>query len=138
MITTQVENSLNHLLQDKKETVLAIGNDIIYLPCFEKSLTPEFIDKVFASEELDYILAFSEPVLRYASTFAAKEAVYKCLKQLHPNSAIAWKQVKILRKKPAGQPEVFVDKPEVAGSHKISLTISHDKDYVWAIALATE
>lgn len=136
MIAEQLENSLRELTEAKKENILAIGNDIIYLPNFEKSLTPEFINKVFAPEELDYIRAFSEPVLRYASTFAAKEAVYKCLKKIHPHRTIAWKEIKILRKKPAGRPEVFIQPS--TGNHKISITISHDKDYVWAIALVTE
>jgi holo-[acyl-carrier protein] synthase len=135
MIVDLLEKSLHQVIEAKKESILAIGNDIIYLPNFEKSLTPEFVNKVYAPEELTYILAFSDPVLRYASTFAAKEAVYKCLKQIHPHQTIVWKEIKILRKKPAGQPEVFIEPLAAASHHKISITITHDNDYVWAIAL---
>lgn len=135
MIVEQLENSLRRITETKKENILAIGNDIIYLPNFKKSLTPEFINKAYAPEELDYILAFSEPVLRYASTFAAKEAVYKCLKQIQPQHTIGWKEIKILRKKPAGQPEVLIEPSKAASNYKISITISHDNEYVWAVAL---
>jgi holo-[acyl-carrier protein] synthase len=138
MLAEHLENSLKDISEGKKESISAIGNDIIYLPNFEKSLTPEFISKVYSPEELDYILAFSEPILRYASTFAAKEAVFKCLKQIHPHQTIAWKQIKILRKKPAGQPEVFIAPSVVTIKDKVGLTISHDKDYVWAIAFVME
>jgi holo-[acyl-carrier protein] synthase len=138
MLVDLLEKSLSQAVETTKARILAIGNDIIYLPGFKKSLTPEFIDKVFAPEELTYILAFSEPVLRYASTFAAKEAVYKCSKQVYPHQTIAWKKIKILRKKTAGTPEVYIESPDAISHHKISLTISHDKDYVWAIALVTE
>jgi holo-[acyl-carrier protein] synthase len=137
MIVDLLEKSVHEVVETKKEGIMAIGNDIIYLPNFEKSLTPEFTRKVYSPEELDYILAFSEPVLRYASTFAAKEAVYKCLKQIHPHQTVSWKEIKILRKKPAAQPEVFIEPSVAYRNYKIALTISHDNDYVWAIALTS-
>jgi holo-[acyl-carrier protein] synthase len=138
MIANQLENDVRHIIEFKKENLLAIGNDIIYLPHFEKSLTPEFINKVFAPEELGYIRAFSDPVLRYASTFAAKEAVYKCFKQLYPDQTMAWKSIKIIRKMPSGKPDVMIDSIIYNSIHKIILTMSHDKDYVWAIAIIIE
>jgi holo-[acyl-carrier protein] synthase len=109
----------------------AVGNDVVHLPNFLTSLTDDFKKKVYTAAEIDYCEQFAEPLLRYASTWAAKEAVYKAVKQLHPKP-LSWKKIEISRAKPAGQPQATVHQhPE---RFKISLTISHDGDYIWAIA----
>ncbi len=110
---------------------LALGNDLVHLPAFTHSLTPEFIDRVYSPAELAYCHSFSEPLLRYASTWAAKEAVYKALKQVSTNMP-GWKQIEIIRYMPAGQP--FVNLPAAFATFKVSLSISHEGQYAWAIA----
>jgi holo-[acyl-carrier protein] synthase len=113
----------------------AIGNDLVYLPNFETSFTPAFIAKVYTQPELDYCQQFSQPLLRYASTWAAKEAVYKALKQL--GTAIAgWQNIEILRNKIAGQPTVVLH--QYPNKFDISLSISHDGDYVWAVVVVKQ
>jgi holo-[acyl-carrier protein] synthase len=87
-------------------------------------------DLVFA--EIVYCDQFDDSLLRYASTWAAKEAVYKAIKQID-DSTLGWKKIEITRNKPAGKPGVIIYKDTC--SFKISLTISHDGDYAWAIAL---
>ena len=109
----------------------AVGNDLVFIPDFKVSLTPLFKNKVYTTNELAYCDLFDDALLRYASTWAAKEAVYKALKQLDP-AAIAWKKIEILREKIAGRPNVVLH--QNPDKFKISLTISHDGDYVWAIA----
>jgi len=109
----------------------AVGNDLVFIPDFKVSLTPLFKNKVYTANELAYCDLFDDALLRYASTWAAKESVYKALKQLDP-AAIAWKKIEILREKIAGQPNVVLH--QNGDKVKISLTISHDGDYVWAIA----
>lgn len=109
-----------------------IGNDVVHLPTFHLSLTPEFIQKVYTEPELNYCRQFAEPLLRYASTWAAKEAVYKALKQADAAPA-GWKNIEITRHKPSGQPTVVLH--DTLQQVTISLTISHDGDYVWAAAL---
>ncbi|WP_295672423.1 holo-ACP synthase [uncultured Mucilaginibacter sp.] len=109
-----------------------IGNDLVYLPDFSASFNDLFKKKVYTAAEITYSDAFENSVLRYASTWAAKEAVYKAIKQINP-STLGWKKIEIIRKKNAGQPQVIIHSPET--NYKISLTISHDGDYVWAIAL---
>lgn len=109
----------------------AVGNDLVFIPDFKISLTPLFKNKVYTPNEIAYCNLFDDALLRYASTWAAKESVYKALKQLDP-AAIAWKKIEILREKIAGQPNVVLH--QNADKFKISLTISHDGDYVWAIA----
>jgi len=126
-------NAVNKLITDFKiDKNFAIGNDVVYLPNFETSFTNEFKAKVYTQNELDYCQQFSQPILRYASTWAAKEAVYKALKQL--GSAVAgWQNIEILRTKIAGKPSVILH--QYPHKFDISLSISHDGDYVWAIAL---
>ncbi|RYY33258.1 MAG: 4'-phosphopantetheinyl transferase superfamily protein [Sphingobacteriaceae bacterium] len=109
----------------------AVGNDLVHVPTFELSLTPEFKSKAYTENELAYCNRFAESLLRYASTWAAKEAVYKAVKQLD-NTATGWKKIEIIREKIGGKPSVKLHyHPQ---KFKISLTISHDGDYVWAVA----
>ena len=125
----KIETCLANLYTDK---TIAVGNDLVFIPDFEKSLSPEFKAKVFTANELAYCNQFSNSLQRYASTWAAKEAVYKALKQID-GSPLAWKKIEILRDKPAGQPRVKLHQnPE---KFSISLTLSHDGDYTWAIAI---
>lgn len=110
----------------------AIGNDLVFIPYFKTSLTDGFKKKVYTANEIAYCDLFDDSLLRYASTWAAKEAVYKAVKQLSTDT-LSWKKIEITREKPAGRPGVIVH--QYPGKYNISLTLSHDGDYVWAIAL---
>jgi holo-[acyl-carrier protein] synthase len=129
LMENEIIKSLNALTNSKN---FAIGNDLVFLPDFEASLNDLFKKKVYTDGEIAYCDQFDNSLLRYASTWAGKEAVYKALKQLD-DSALGWKKIEIIRKKNAGEPQVLLhNNPD---TYKISLTISHDGDYVWAIAL---
>lgn len=112
---------------------IAIGNDIVHLPTFRKSCTPAFIRRVFTPAELEYCAKFSDPYLRYASTWAAKEAVYKAIKQTDDLTKLWWRDIEILRAKAAGTPTVQIKKLKI--SLEFSVSISHDGDYVWAVVV---
>lgn len=107
------------------------GNDIVFIPDFEKSFTESFKSKVYTANEIAYCDQFENPLLRYASTWAAKEAVYKAVKQIDP-SPLGPKKIEIRRDKPVGRPEVILHRE--SAKFDIALTISHDGDYAWAIA----
>jgi len=109
-----------------------VGNDLIFIPDFSASFNDLFKKKVYTAGEIAYCDQFNDSLLRYASTWAAKEAVYKAIKQFDP-STLGWKKIEITRNKPAGQPQAIIHKDNAG--FNISLTISHDGDYVWAIAL---
>lgn len=127
-----MENKLFHTINETiTDEKLAIGNDLVFLPDFQESFNELFKKKVYTEAEQTYCNSFDQPILRYASTWAAKEAVYKAIKQINPQS-LGWKKVEILREKIAGKPEVKIHHEH---SYKISLSISHDGDYVWAVAL---
>ena len=124
----ELEKSLISTINHQK---YAVGNDLVYLPTFEASFNELFKLKVYTADEIAYCEQFDDSLLRYASTWAAKEAVYKALKQID-KSALGFKKIEIIREKNAGQPNVTIHQklPNV----KISLTITHDGEYVWAIA----
>jgi holo-[acyl-carrier protein] synthase len=112
---------------------VAVGNDLVHLSAFDKSLTPLFVQRGYTAAEIAYCEQFSDSRLRYASTWAAKEAVYKAIKQVNGAARLWWRDIEILREKPQGRPIVkvrgYTEAPE------FSLTISHDGDYVWALAV---
>src|SRR5690606_22215198 len=93
---------------------------------------PLFQKKIYSSEEILYCDQFDKPMLRYASTWAAKEAVYKSIKQLCP-VPIGLAKIIIIRDKVAGIPRVIL--PEAFSHLEVSLSITHDGDYGWAIAI---
>jgi len=128
-----MENKLTQALEQLTTNKnFAIGNDLVFIPHFKASLTDVFKKKVYTYNEIAYCDQFDDSLLRYASTWAAKEAVYKAIKQID-NNTLAWKKIEITREKPAGKPGVILQQyPE---KYNISLTLSHDGDYVWAIAL---
>lgn len=129
-MNNEILKSVEMFIADKN---FAVGNDIVFIPDFDKSLTPLFKSKVYTANEIAYCDLFNPSLLRYASTWAAKEAVYKAIKQLDASS-LPWKKIEIIRNKVAGIPQVNIHAEQK--KIRISLSISHDGDYVWAIAIA--
>ena len=129
-MNNEILKSVEVLAADKN---FAVGNDIVFIPDFAKSLTPLFKEKVFTVAEMEYCNQFDNALLRFASTWAAKEAVYKAIKQLN-SAALPWKKIEISRDKIAGKPQVTLHTNQQPIS--ISLSIAHDGDYAWAVAIA--
>ncbi|HKG05446.1 MAG TPA: holo-ACP synthase [Pedobacter sp.] len=128
----------NELLKSLEEwnagQKFAVGNDLVFIPDFKLSLNPMFKSKAYTDAEIAYCDRFEDSLLRYASTWAAKEAVYKAVKQIDP-MAMSWLKIEIIREKIGGRPHVvFHHNP--ANPFRVSLTLSHDGDYAWAIAIA--
>jgi holo-[acyl-carrier protein] synthase len=115
------------------EGSFSVGNDIVFLPDFILSFNPMFQKKIYTPEEILYCDQFDKPMLRYASTWAAKEAVYKSIKQLCA-IPIGLSKITIIRDKVAGIPRAVL--PASFSHLEVSLSITHDGDYVWAIAIA--
>lgn len=110
----------------------AIGNDIVFLPAFKDTFNALFKKKVYTEQEIMYCEKFDEPLLRYASTWSVKEAVYKAVKQIS-QKPISFKKIAIQRSKIAGKPTVQL--PQEYSFLNIAISISHDGDYVWAVAI---
>lgn len=113
----------------------SIGNDIVYLPEFKHSLTEYFITKVYTERELHDCQTFHTPLIRFASTWAAKEACYKAIKQLYPELRFWWKSLEIVRKKENQVPYLNFTKFPIPMN--TSLSISHDGNYCWAVCMIT-
>ena len=114
------------------QRTFAVGNDLVHIENFKLSLSDLFKKKVYTPSEIAYCESFTDSLQRYASTWAAKEAVYKAIKQLDP-SPLGWKKIEISRAKKAGMPIVLL--PDHLKKYELSLTISHDAEYTWALAL---
>ena len=125
----ELEISVNQITAQQP---FAVGNDLVYIADFRLSLSDLFKNKVYTPAEMAYCESFSDSVQRYASTWAAKEAVYKAVKQLDV-SPLGWKKIEIRRAKKAGIPTVIL--PPHLKNYQVSLTISHDGDYAWALVL---
>ena len=125
----KISIDITELLNDQR---FSVGNDLVFIPDFKAFFNDLFKNKCYTANEIAYCEQFDDSLLRYASTWAAKEAVYKAIKQLNPE-ALGPKSIEILHEKIAGRPYVAIRKDNYA--FKISLTISHDGDYAWALAL---
>ena len=129
-----METKLTETLEGLAQQQFAAGNDLVFVPGFEPSLTSGFKNKVYTEQEIAYCDQFADSLLRYASTWAAKEAVYKAVKQLDKTTA-GWKNIEIIREKIGGRPHVILHQPQLANI-SVSLSITHDGDYAWAVAIA--
>lgn len=130
IIPVQIVDELELLM---KNNSVVVGNDLVHLPTFIKSCTPYFIHRGYTQDEVAYCEQFADSTLRYASTWAAKEAVYKAIKQMDDSIRLWWRDIEIHRPKPQGKPAVRVKKLNIPLA--FSLTITHDGDYVWALAI---
>ena len=126
---SELEISVNQITAQR---TFAVGNDLVHIENFKLSLSDLFKNKVYTPAEIAYCESFSDSLQRYASTWAAKEAVYKAIKQLDA-SPLGWKKIEISRAKKAGMPTVVL--PDHLKKYELSLTISHDAEYAWALAL---
>jgi holo-[acyl-carrier protein] synthase len=125
----ELEMSVNQITAQR---TFAVGNDLVHIENFKLSLSDLFKNKVYTPAEIAYCESFTDSLQRYASTWAAKEAIYKAIKQLDP-SPLGWKKIEISRAKKAGMPTVVL--PDHLKKYELSLTISHDAEYAWALAL---
>ena len=127
-----MKNDLSNIISELNLQDFAVGNDIVFLPDFNSSFNALFQKKVYTQSEIEYCELFDLPLLRFASTWAAKEAVYKAVKQVN-RQPLAFKNIEIIRSKIAGIPRVTL--PEDFSDLEISLSITHDGDYACAIAI---
>lgn len=111
----------------------AVGNDLVLLSEFEKSFNKLFEEKVYTKNEIGYCNLFADPMLRFAATWAAKEAVYKAIKQID-QKPLSFKKIEIKRDKIGGVPTVVLHRSN-DNSFQISLSITHDGAYAWAVAV---
>ncbi|MDP8213282.1 MAG: holo-ACP synthase [Candidatus Zapsychrus exili] len=115
--------------------VLGIGTDIIEVQRIKKAIDrwgDNFLKHVFLDEEIEYAQRNKFPAQNFAARFAAKEAVYKALKD---KSHISWKDIKILNDE-SGKPYCIINDKNFKS--KVMVSLSHTQNYAVANAIITE
>lgn len=115
--------------------ILGIGIDIIEINRIEKIINrwgDNFLNHVFNTEEIEYSRKFINPAQHFAARFAAKEAIYKALKN---QINVTWKDITILNDA-AGRPYCKLN--DKTFNDKILISLSHSDNYAVANAIITK
>jgi holo-[acyl-carrier protein] synthase len=108
-----------------------VGIDIVEIDRIARQIhNRRFLKRVFTAQEVAYCRARRKSAQHFAVRFAAKEAVWKAIgdpKLLHRHIQV--------RNRRDGKPEVFFPKPFTALARRISISLSHGRDYAVAMAV---
>ena len=108
-----------------------IGVDIVEIQRVAKAVrNPRFLKRVFTSTEVAYCRSRKNSAQHFAVRFAAKEAVWKAVgepKLLHRDIQV--------RNRPDGKPEISFPKPFASLARRVSISLSHGRDYAVAMAV---
>ena len=108
-----------------------IGADIVEIDRIARSVrNPRFLKRVFTPQEVAYCRARKNSAQHFAVRFAAKEAVWKAVGQpklLHRDIQV--------RNRANGKPEIVFAKRFKKLAKRVSISLSHGRDYAVAMAL---
>lgn len=121
---------------------MTVGIDIVDIRRIGRLITRydhRFLDKVFTTAEQDYCNTSADRNSSFAGRFASKEAIRKALQPLTDQSYLPFLDMEILPDN-SGLPVVTIaPKSNLDAVHyQISLSISHEKHYAVACAIAEE
>lgn len=122
--------------------IKGVGADLIRVARLEKAVRrsgQRFLERVFASEELQYCQGKKNPFPHLAVRFAAKEAILKAL-GTGWGLGLGWKEVLIYHDE-EGRPRVRLEgkaqeRAQKMGVADILISLSHEGDYALAFAVA--
>ena len=110
---------------------LDIGVDIVEIPRISRSVrNPRFLARVFTPAEVRYCRSHRNAAQHFAVRFAAKEAVWKAVgrpKLLHRDIQV--------RNRANGKPEVVFPPRFARLARRLSISLSHGRDYAVAVAI---
>ncbi len=108
-----------------------IGVDIVEIDRIFKSVrNPRFLKRVFTRQEVAYCRSRKNSAQHFAVRFAAKEAVWKAVgepKLLHRDIQV--------RNRSNGKPEVVFPVKFGKLTRRVSISLSHGRDYAVAMAI---
>ena len=107
------------------------GVDIIEISRIRNSVETwgdHFLERIFNPEEIAYAKAHTVPFQHYAGRFAAKEAIFKAV----GNPDLSWHDATIINDA-TGKPVCHFNK--INFKHRLSISISHSRDYAVASAI---
>lgn len=120
--------------------ILGIGVDILNIDRLEKSLSLDdpFVWKTFTEKEVEEAKQRADPARYLISRFACKEAVFKCFKMDGNYTRLS--EIEIQNSN-TGHPAVILlgnlkKYAAERGIASIEVSLSHEKDYVVAYAIA--
>lgn len=121
--------------------IYGIGTDILNIKNIENSVVnieDPFVQKTYTKKELELIQSRPNPLFCFATRFAGKEAVFKCLDT--DGNTVRLNEIEILEKD-NGQPYVILHGQaktlaDQKGISQILLSLSYDTDYAIAYAAA--
>jgi holo-[acyl-carrier protein] synthase len=108
-----------------------IGIDVVHVARLRTALdrSPRLEEKLFAKQERLYCRRQTDPVVHFAGTLAAKEAVIKALRL---GRLVAWSARIEIERDEDGVPVAVVPSRDV----RVPVSISHDGPVAVAVALA--
>ena len=108
-----------------------IGVDIVEIDRIGKQVrNPRFLKRVYTAGEIAYCRARKQSAQHFAVRFAAKEAVWKAVGErrlLHRDIQV--------RNLPTGKPEVVFPKRFAKLAERVSISLSHGREYAVAMAI---
>lgn len=114
---------------------MRVGIDIVETSRIAKSITkPRFLERVYSKEEISLCNSKKNPVESFSARFCVKEAFSKALGTGVRNFSL--NEVSTLND-PLGCPYVVLSgyAKELAKGFKVSVSISHTKEYATAIVI---
>lgn len=123
-------------------TIIGLGTDITEIERIEQMIErhgEHFLARIYTADEIAYCQAHKSSTERFASRWAAKEAVMKALGTGFIKG-ISWTEIEV-QILPSGQPVVSLagstlEYAKSLGIDHILLTMSHCKTYATATAIA--
>ncbi len=110
---------------------MEIGVDIVEISRIARSVkNPRFLTRVYTPREVAYCRSRKNSAQHFAVRFAAKEAVWKAVgepKLLHRDIQV--------RNRANGKPEVIFPGKFSKLARRVSISLSHGRDYAVAMAL---
>jgi holo-[acyl-carrier protein] synthase len=116
-----------------------VGVDIVEIDRLARSVrNPRFLKRVFTSQEVAYCRARKNSAQHFAVRFAAKEAVWKAVSGemagRRGGLPLLHRDIQV-RNRPNGKPEVIFPKRFSKLARRVSISLSHGRDYAVAMAV---
>ena len=108
-----------------------VGIDIGEIDRISKQVrNPRFLKRVYAPQEVAYCRSRKNSAQHFAVRFAAKEAVWKAVGE----PRLLHKDIQV-RNRPNGKPRVIFPKRFARLGRRVSISLSHGRDYAVAVAI---
>ncbi len=115
----------------------SLGVDIEEVARFRKLVrNPRFLQRIFTDAEVEYCSGKKNSIQHFAVRFAAKEAVWKALSEVIRKSdrPLGHRDIGV-RNDASGRPQVVLPASLRRYQSKITLSLSHSRSHVVAVAM---